>query len=206
MSNLSISTSSDANVFCRCRVNAELKTSWTQLNIGRRFFCCTNTKFNYFDNLCREEVDAIIVDASKSTPSTASGSNSFLLSSLSSSELSIYCSSPPNLPTYLAALFLPMSSNPLSTPATLRIIFSVGTCFFLCNLVLLSFLRVLNSSSISESSSFGITNSCELSLISQFVSTPSRSDGSSTPTSTLIFSDWASSSTLILCEFSTHPH
>uniref|UniRef100_M1BHG1 Uncharacterized protein n=1 Tax=Solanum tuberosum TaxID=4113 RepID=M1BHG1_SOLTU len=34
----------DANVFCRYGVNAELKISWTQLNTGRRFFCCKNTK------------------------------------------------------------------------------------------------------------------------------------------------------------------
>ncbi|KAG5574778.1 hypothetical protein H5410_054912, partial [Solanum commersonii] len=53
MSNLSISTSSDANVFCRCGVNVELKISWTQLNTGCRFFCYKNTKR-------REEVDAII--------------------------------------------------------------------------------------------------------------------------------------------------
>ncbi|KAG5603422.1 hypothetical protein H5410_034792 [Solanum commersonii] len=63
MSNLSISTSSDANVFCRCGVNAELKISWTQLNTGHRFFCCKNTKRR----------------AGKSTPSIASGSNSSLL-------------------------------------------------------------------------------------------------------------------------------
>ncbi|KAG5583073.1 hypothetical protein H5410_053700, partial [Solanum commersonii] len=51
MSNLSISTSLDANVLCRFGVNAELKISWTQLNTGRRFFCYKNTK-----------VDAIIFD------------------------------------------------------------------------------------------------------------------------------------------------
>ncbi|KAG5621071.1 hypothetical protein H5410_006289 [Solanum commersonii] len=44
MSNLSISTSLDANVFCRCGVNAELKISWILFNTGRRFFCCKNSK------------------------------------------------------------------------------------------------------------------------------------------------------------------
>ncbi|WMV34070.1 hypothetical protein MTR67_027455 [Solanum verrucosum] len=67
MSNLSISTSSDANVFCRCGVNAELKVSWTQLNTGCRFFCCKNTKrrggcdyFRWYDDEIPPQAKKII--------------------------------------------------------------------------------------------------------------------------------------------------
>ncbi|KAG5615313.1 hypothetical protein H5410_015137 [Solanum commersonii] len=55
MSNLSISTSSDANVLCRCGVNAELKISWTQLNTGHQFFFLQKHKggcdyFRWYDD------------------------------------------------------------------------------------------------------------------------------------------------------------
>ncbi|PHU10180.1 hypothetical protein BC332_22040 [Capsicum chinense] len=56
MSNSSFSLSSSSSIpkgVCLCEVKAEIKTSWTQLNTGRRFFCCKNLKArcgcNYFD-------------------------------------------------------------------------------------------------------------------------------------------------------------
>ncbi|KAM3374113.1 hypothetical protein P3S68_012827 [Capsicum galapagoense] len=56
MSNSSFSLSSSSLIpkgVCLCRVKAEIKTSWTQLNTGRRFFCCKTSKTrggcNYFD-------------------------------------------------------------------------------------------------------------------------------------------------------------
>ncbi|KAG5568863.1 hypothetical protein H5410_064123, partial [Solanum commersonii] len=67
MSNLSISTYSDANVLCRCGVNAELKTSRTQLNTGRRIFCCKKTKrkggcdyFRWYDDELPPQAKKII--------------------------------------------------------------------------------------------------------------------------------------------------
>ncbi|XP_047252262.1 uncharacterized protein LOC124887123 [Capsicum annuum] len=46
-------SSSIAKRVCLCGVKAEIKTSWTQLNTGRRFFCCKTSKMrggcNYFD-------------------------------------------------------------------------------------------------------------------------------------------------------------
>ncbi|KAH0636266.1 hypothetical protein KY290_038341 [Solanum tuberosum] len=68
MSNLTISTSSDANVFCRCGVNAGLKTSWTQLIIGHQFFfCCKNIKrrggcdyFQWYDDEIPPQAKKII--------------------------------------------------------------------------------------------------------------------------------------------------
>ncbi|KAM3269465.1 hypothetical protein P3S67_030347 [Capsicum chacoense] len=56
MSNSSFSLSSSSSIakgVCLCGVKAEIKTSWTQLNTGRRFFCCKTSKVragcNYFD-------------------------------------------------------------------------------------------------------------------------------------------------------------
>ncbi|PHU14105.1 hypothetical protein BC332_15310 [Capsicum chinense] len=56
MSNSSFSLSSSSSIpkgVCLCGVKAKIKTSWTQLNTGRIFFCCKTLKVrggcNYFD-------------------------------------------------------------------------------------------------------------------------------------------------------------
>ncbi|KAF3631963.1 hypothetical protein FXO37_27728 [Capsicum annuum] len=56
MSNSSFSLSSSSSIpkgVCFCGVKPKIKTSWTQLNTGRRFFCYKTLKVrggcNYFD-------------------------------------------------------------------------------------------------------------------------------------------------------------
>ncbi|KAF3636865.1 hypothetical protein FXO38_23965 [Capsicum annuum] len=56
MSNSSFSLSSSSSIpkgVCLCGVKPKIKTSWTQLNTGRRFFCYKTLKVrggcNYFD-------------------------------------------------------------------------------------------------------------------------------------------------------------